>query len=197
MSYNFTNSWFCPMITNLSKFLLEYKDKEYHILEIGCHEARSTTWFLDNILTHEKSTITCVDPYLTSDSTCPVTNQTYDLFQSNIEKCKYPTKMTHHKDLSGKVLPELIMKERKFDFIYVDGSHIAQHVLSDAINSWELLKKDGIMWFDDYLGGEQDALKNRPWELPNIAIKAFLSCLNPEHFKVLVNEYQLSIRKLV
>ena len=62
------------------------------------------------------------------------------------------------KEKSINALSQLIttQKSNYFDFIYIDGSHMASDVLSDAILSFELLKINGIIGFDDYL-----------WKLPN------------------------------
>lgn len=48
------------------------------------------------------------------------------------------------------------MRNERFDFIYVDGSHRSPDVIYDAILSFGLLKKGGIMIFDDYQGGPYD-----------------------------------------
>ena len=40
--------------------------------------------------------------------------------------------------------------------IYVDGSHQAPDVLSDAVVGFKLLKNNGIMIFDDYGWGGPD-----------------------------------------
>ncbi len=37
-----------------------------------------------------------------------------------------------------------------FDVVYVDASHMAGDVLSDAVLAWKLLAPGGIMIFDDY-----------------------------------------------
>jgi predicted O-methyltransferase YrrM len=52
--------------------------------------------------------------------------------------------------LSADVLPELMVEGRRFDFIYIDGSHVAPDVLLDAAMSFALLKPGGILAFDDY-----------------------------------------------
>ena len=57
-----------------------------------------------------------------------------------------------------------------YDFIYVDGSHSSYDVIYDAVLSWHLLKKGGILAFDDY-SWRQD---NPETETPKIAIDAFL-----------------------
>ena len=45
-----------------------------------------------------------------------------------------------------------LLKENKFfDFIYIDGSHNGEDVLSDAIEAFKILRVDGILFFDDFL----------------------------------------------
>jgi predicted O-methyltransferase YrrM len=66
-------------------------------------------------------------------------------------------------------------KHGYFDLIYIDGSHQAPDVLTDAVMSFQLLKVGGVMIFDDYLWtmdkpGFQDVLK-----MPKPAIDAFLN----------------------
>jgi hypothetical protein len=58
------------------------------------------------------------------------------------------TKATVHKDYSENVLRSWGTKPR-FDFIYIDGDHSKKGVLFDFVNSWPLLRKDGIIIFDD------------------------------------------------
>ena len=60
----------------------------------------------------------------------------------------------------------------KFDFIYIDGSHQAADVLSDAVNAFKLLRPGGIMCFDDYLWHWADRPYN-PLDTPKAAIDAF------------------------
>jgi predicted O-methyltransferase YrrM len=43
------------------------------------------------------------------------------------------------------------MNSRTFDEIYVDGSHVADDVLTDGIIAWRLLKQGGVLIFDDFL----------------------------------------------
>ena len=39
---------------------------------------------------------------------------------------------------------------KKFDFIYIDGSHYYDDVLNDAVNSFNALKENSYILFDDY-----------------------------------------------
>jgi predicted O-methyltransferase YrrM len=73
-----------------------------------------------------------------------------------ISKVKNNVQIVTHKGLSNLALSKLITegKQGYFDFIYVDGSHQAPDVLSDAVLSFTLLKRNGVIAFDDYLWQE-------------------------------------------
>ena len=45
----------------------------------------------------------------------------------------------------------MIKQNIKFDFIYIDGSHNGEDILSDAIEAFKILKNKGIIFFDDFL----------------------------------------------
>jgi hypothetical protein len=87
----------------------------------------------------------------------------------------------------GHVKPEYVPM---YDFIYIDGSHIAKDVLTDACMAWPLLKLEGFMVFDDYTwGNPRDALHR-----PKIAIDAFTNIFG-ETAEIVHVGYQLIVRK--
>ena len=45
--------------------------------------------------------------------------------------------------------------KENFDIIYIDGSHKADNVFNDAMESFKILKKGGILLFDDFLGSSE------------------------------------------
>jgi predicted O-methyltransferase YrrM len=47
-------------------------------------------------------------------------------------------------------LPVLMMEDKKYDFIYIDGNHNTVNVLIDGLCAYHLLKDDGVLIFDDY-----------------------------------------------
>ena len=49
------------------------------------------------------------------------------------------------------VLPDLFKNNRKFDFIYVDGSHECLQCYADLVNSHNLINTSGIIAIDDYM----------------------------------------------
>jgi hypothetical protein len=77
-----------------------------------------------------------------------------------------------------------------YDFIYIDGSHIAKDVLTDACMAWPLLKPKGMMVFDDYMWGNPRDILHRP----KPAIDAFCN-LFAEEAEIIHVGYQLVVRK--
>jgi hypothetical protein len=56
-----------------------------------------------------------------------------------------------------------------FDYIFIDGSHFADDVMLDAVMAWQLLRKDGVLVFDDYLWRlEQYGWKKNPANAINL-----------------------------
>jgi predicted O-methyltransferase YrrM len=91
----------------------------------------------------------------------------------------------------GSKLAGCVDNKNLFDFIYIDGSHIAKDVLTDACMAWPLLSPKGLMVFDDYLWSPsaRDILHR-----PKIAIDAFTN-LFAEEVEIVHVGYQLVVRK--
>ncbi|KAF2420707.1 hypothetical protein EJ08DRAFT_529646 [Tothia fuscella] len=53
------------------------------------------------------------------------------------------------KAFSSGALLQLRHTHAKFDFIYIDGSHVALDVLSDAVPCWPMLDVGGMLAFDE------------------------------------------------
>jgi predicted O-methyltransferase YrrM len=101
---------------------------------------------------------------------------------------KYKAKST---EFLGRKLSDVMFAHHPlYDFIYIDGSHIAKDVLTDACMAWPLLKPTGIMVFDDYMWGNPRDILHRP----KPAIDAFTNIFAEEVDIVHVG-YQLVVRK--
>lgn len=88
----------------------------------------------------------------------------------------HPVKIFPHKGRSDDELAALIAAgfREHFDMIYIDGSHFAHDVLSDAVLAFPLLKVGGHMFFDDYLWtGTGDTID--PMNGPKPGVDAFLN----------------------
>lgn len=107
-------------------------------LEIGSYEGRSAVWWMQNILTHPESRLTCLDCWEKPD--------VEQRFLANTRP--FSSRLAVVKQFSGLALRPLT--ESMFDFVYIDGSHEGMNVLEDAVLSWRLLKVGGILAFDDY-----------------------------------------------
>ena len=68
-----------------------------------------------------------------------------------------------------------------FNFIYIDGSHTAKDVLTDACMAWPLLKQGGLMVFDDYLWGESRDILHRPRLAVDFFVNIFAESLDIVH----------------
>lgn len=148
-------------------------------LEIGVLEGRSALWMLENILTDPTAKMTCIDIF---------PGQLREKFLANLRMSGSYEKATVIKGRSQVELRYLPLNY--FDIVYIDGSHLAQNVLSDAVLSWELLKTGGIMIFDDY------KFKKLPPEVrPRIAIDSFVNAFNSD-VEIIHRGYQVILKKL-
>lgn len=109
-------------------------------------------------------------------------------FDHNIAVSGDAERMIKLKGYSQLVLRSL--EPNSFDVIYIDACHQASCVFMDIAYGWDLLKKDGILIFDDYLLRLDLPGTNRPKE----PIDAFLSAFE-DAVEILHKEWQVILRK--
>jgi predicted O-methyltransferase YrrM len=183
----FQFDFFSHNTASLSGILDNFKGKPVSCLEIGSFEGRSTLWFLENILTHEASRITCVDTFAGSVEHLELGMETgylEDAFRRNTYA--HRSKISIHKGKSGEVLRKL---EGVFDFIYIDGSHDKKDVLTDSIHSFRLAEVGSIIVWDDY--AYWDPIHDLR---PALAIDSFLNVYQGQ-YDLLNRGWQLAIMK--
>jgi len=135
--YKFNERWFFNNIEIINYFLPSLKDIEFNYLEVGSHEGLS----LLNVLTQYKNVqATSIDIW--SDN---IIEKTFD---ENLKHFKNNRKI---KDDSIVSLRKLKNGDKKFDYIFIDGSHEGDDILIDAIQAFKILKINGIMIFDDFM----------------------------------------------
>lgn len=168
-------------------------------LEVGSFEGRSAVWLLENLLTHPTSHLTCIDMFEMDGEFREIRDRMklsvpddIDIeghFDANMLATGAASRVTKLKGASTEMLRRLPL--HSFDLIYIDGSHTARNVLTDAVLCWDLLKLNGILIFDDYRWNPftEDALKG-----PQKAIDAFMECFDGEYVLVLM-DYQVMLRK--
>lgn len=200
-NYKFTQDWFShniPLWEQLAKMLPE-KPK---VLEIGSFEGRSAVWIIENMLGPDGELL-CVDTWEGSEEHSPELFENAEArFDHNREQAM--AKKGWHTDdqwgpravgkLKGKsfeVLCGLVIdKDTEFNLIYIDGSHIAKDVLTDACMAWPLLKSGGLLVFDDYLWGENRDILHRPRLAVDVFVKLFA-----EHLDIVHMGHQFVVRK--
>lgn len=157
MKHEFTNTWFEVGENNWKKLFALKKPKK--ILEIGCYEGRATCFMIETCSEFGDVEIHCVDPWREIDNTnygggsMAKVEKRFDYNTSiSIQKNVGKTKLIKHKNESVIACSELICQGYRgtYDVVYIDGSHKAPDVLTDAILAFQLLRVGGLMIFDDY-----------------------------------------------
>jgi predicted O-methyltransferase YrrM len=192
--YQFTKDWFQwspPVWEKIIPHLPERKS----FLEIGSFEGRSAVWIIENMMV-DGGEIVCIDTW---EGGAEHVNNEMDgaelRFEHNINTVreKHPERrVTKCRGMSTQWLPAVTQEKYSFDFIYIDGSHIAKDVLTDACMAWPLLKRGGFMVFDDYMWKPPGfTLLDRP----KFAVDVFTTLFENE-LVIAYSGYQLIVRKV-
>lgn len=158
-------------------------------LQIGTYTGDASEWLLDNILTDKNSWLTDVDTWSGSNE------GVHKKFDWQDIELFYDTRMSNYTNvckIKGYSKEFLSTAEiSHYDFIYIDGDHTADGVYIDADLSWDKLKPNGILAFDDYLWQhetKQDHLRPKP------GIDKFLD-EHSDEYKILIMDEQVWISK--
>jgi predicted O-methyltransferase YrrM len=189
----FTENWFLPVDESSHAWeplLRELEGRAARLLEIGSFEGMSACFVLWRLA---DATITCVDTFGGGlEHRVPQTalkglEQRFDANVALVDA----TRVRKLVGDSRRMLLDLAEEEERFDFVFVDGSHLGLDVIVDASLAWQLLEPRGTIVFDDYDWAQlgDDALLR-----PGPAIDAFLSLLAGKYEAVSANE-QVVIRK--
>jgi hypothetical protein len=136
----FNDVWFLNNLVIFENFFPKNKKYNFKYLEIGCHEGMSLLYVLEN---YKRVLATGIDVW--SGKKYSLTEK---IFDKNISGYKNFLKI---KKDSIVALRELNHNNFFFDYIYIDGLHLGEHVIVDAVESFKVLKNNGIMIFDDFL----------------------------------------------
>ena len=193
--YQFTKDWF-QWAPEVWKQLVPHLPERKSFLEIGSFEGMSAVWTVENMM-EDGGEIFCVDTW---EGGAEHVNGEMDgaerRYAENMriltEKYNNRRKVTSMKYPSTVALPLLTIDKYKFDFIYIDGSHLAKDVLTDACMAWPLLKPKGFMVFDDYLWKPEGFTT---MQRPKIAIDTFANIFEDE-LAIAFSGYQFIVRKV-
>ena len=169
-------------LTWISIFEKKYnKNAQLKILEIGSHQGHSSLFFLWYF---KNAYIDCVDIWDNIDNKSElIFDESLNEFSERLKKNKY---------LSLDFFANKVKKKCIYDIIFIDGSHIADDVLSDCLLSFAALKKNGLMIIDDVFLMSEKRFQDNSLK----AIDAFLN-LKRDDIKILKINSQLFLEKKI
>ena len=168
-------------------------------MEIGLAGGYSSNWLINNYLQDKDSYLTGIDPFIKLSKSIEDTSWTIHdtwcneklefIFKKNTNQNK--DKIIFYKGFSKDILPTL--SKNYFDLIYVDGDHSENAVYLDGCLSFDLLKQNGLIIFDD---AQKDYTCNdHPNGNTKLGVARFIKKYNNQ-LNVLYNGYQCVIMKL-
>ena len=201
-AYNFTNDWFTRNIPTWDALFALFTPRRF--LEIGSYEGQATCYLIEKFRDTPGVEICCIDTWEGGlEHNHAGMSAVEARFDHNVavatSKAKYAPRLTKIKKLSHLALAELVAsgKSDSFDVIYIDGSHQAPDVLTDAVLAFHLLSAGGLMIFDDYLWAMETHGQQDSYNIPKPAIDAFINIFQRKMLVVQgVPIYQLYAAKL-
>lgn len=182
--YQFTTTWFQGSGKAIWDELIP-RIVPRQILEIGSYEGASACYLIDKVGALAEMEIHCIDTWQggiehQADGTAPanmgdVEARFHHNVQFALKNALHKAHVHVYKQSSDDCMAAMLGRglRNHFDFVYVDGSHQAPDVLSDAVLGFKLLKVGGIMAFDDYLWFEELPQGRDLLRCPKPAIDAF------------------------
>jgi hypothetical protein len=186
--YNWTNDlpfghkqYFLEAIDYFNNTYAKFKNDTIKVLEVGTYTGIS----LINIIKLIPNSIGVgVDKWTNYNEIELLENmdelQVESSFYKNISVEGLEERIKGIKGDSSEVLYEMLMNKEMYDFIYIDGSHLAFDCYSDLIQSWRLLARGGLLAIDDYLYNHGDIV-NSPFEGINHFLKKYEGKYNLLH----------------
>jgi predicted O-methyltransferase YrrM len=178
-SYRFSQDWFSNHIPAWERVLS--RTRPLRLIEIGCFEGRATTYIIQRCSEFGPLTLCCIDTWSGSVDLSPAQMVgVEDRFDNNVALAigNVGAKVNFRKlkQPSSSALVQLLSTgEKRYDLIYIDGSHTAADVLLDAVLAFRLLRIGGIMIMDDYLWTMEPQRSVDLLNTPKLAIDAFTS----------------------
>src|SRR5262245_59584554 len=189
---SFSADWTTWHFATWAELLRPLQHSPVCVLEIGSWEGRSALFFLNYF---SRSHVVCVDTFggniehMRNPHIAALVGDTERRFDANV--AAFGPRVEKIKGPSAEVLPQLGIAARRFDVVYVDGSHRAADVYSDGVLAWPMVARNGIVIFDDY---EFDEIEDES-ERPKPGIDAFLAAFEGQ-YRLLHQAYQVAIAKL-
>jgi predicted O-methyltransferase YrrM len=179
-AYEFSIDWFAAHIPAWEQILSQWKPAR--VVEVGSYEGRSATYLIDRAAQQRPVELWCIDTWDGGIVHDPASMGAVELrFDHNMRLAqagaKYPATVHKMRCRSDDGLAGLLTDGHResMDLIYIDGSHEAPDVLSDACLAFPLLRVGGVMIFDDYTWFQGSRTDRDPLKMPKPGVDAFLN----------------------
>ena len=183
---NFSQKWFLNNFEIFTFFLPKDKSLKFDYLEVGCYEGLSSFYVLSE---YKSVNAFFLDIWDMPNPNSKTLSPNFDLIEKAFDQNLSGFNFNKIKNDSVISMRKLLKENVHFDFIYIDGSHNGEDILSDAIEAFKILKVNGLMFFDDFLQHDDNRILQS-----YVGIDKFLS-LYSDYLKIEYFQNNLVVRK--
>ena len=183
---NFSQKWFLNNFEIFTFFLPKDKSLKFDYLEVGCYEGLSSFYVLSE---YKSVNAFFLDIWDMPNPNSKTLSHNFGLIEKAFDQNLSGFDFKKMKDDSVISMRKLLKENVHFDFIYIDGSHNGEDILSDAIEAFKILKVNGLMFFDDFLQHDDNRILQS-----YVGIDKFLS-LYSDYLKIEYFQNNLVVRK--
>ena len=183
---NFSQKWFLNNFEIFTFFLPKDKSLKFDYLEVGCYEGLSSFYVLSE---YKFVNAFFLDIWDMPNPNSKTLSSNFDLIEKAFDQNLSGFDFKKMKNDSVISMRKLLKENVHFDFIYIDGSHNGEDILSDAIEAFKILKVNGLMFFDDFLQHDDNRILQS-----YVGIDKFLS-LYSDYLKIEYFQNNLVVRK--
>ena len=183
---NFSQKWFLNNFEIFTFFLPKDKSLKFDYLEVGCYEGLSSFYVLSE---YKFVNAFFLDLWDMPNPNSKTLSTNFDLIEKAFDQNLSGFNFKKIKNDSVISMRKLLKENVHFDFIYIDGSHNGEDILSDAIEAFKILKVNGLMFFDDFLQHDDNRILQS-----YVGIDKFLS-LYSDYLKIEYFQNNLVVRK--
>ena len=183
---NFSQKWFLNNFEIFTFFLPKDKSLKFDYLEVGCYEGLSSFYVLSE---YKSVNAFFLDIWDMPNPNSKTLSHNFGLIEKAFDQNLSGFNFKKIKNDSVISMRKLLKENVYFDFIYIDGSHNGEDILSDAIEAFKILKVNGLMFFDDFLQHDDNRILQS-----YVGIDKFLS-LYSDYLKIEYFQNNLVVRK--
>ena len=183
---NFSQKWFLNNFEIFTFFLPKDKSLKFDYLEVGCYEGLSSFYVLSE---YKSVNAFFLDIWDMPNPNSKTLSHNFGLIEKAFDQNLSGFNFKKMKNDSVISMRKLLKENVHFDFIYIDGSHNGEDILSDAIEAFKILKVNGLMFFDDFLQHDDNRILQS-----YVGIDKFLS-LYSDYLKIEYFQNNLVVRK--